>query len=143
MVVADTGAVVALIDGDDRHHRTLRNVFEEDPQAWVLPWAILPEVDHIVASRLGPEVARAFRADLARGLFAVEWGGDTDLVRAAELDHLYADLELGLVDGVVMAVAERLGARAIATLDLRDFAPVELEGRPALWPRDLVESRRA
>jgi hypothetical protein len=36
-----------------------------------------------------------------------------------------------------MAVAERLGAIAIATLDLRDFASVELEGRPQLWPRDL------
>jgi len=36
-----------------------------------------------------------------------------------------------------MAMAERLAAKAIATLDLRDFAPVELAGRPALWPRDL------
>jgi len=41
------------------------------------------------------------------------------------------------VDTVVMAMAERLGARAIATLDLRDFASVELVGRPRLWPRDL------
>ncbi len=38
---------------------------------------------------------------------------------------------------VVMAVAERLEAQAIATLDLRDFASVELAGHPALWPRDL------
>lgn len=49
----------------------------------------------------------------------------------------YADLDLGLVDACVMAVAERLGARAIATLDLRDFGSVELAGAPALWPRDL------
>ena len=137
MIVADTGAVVALIDGDEGHHGILRQAFEEDPQAWVLPWAILPEVDHIVASRLGAAVARAFRGDLAQGLFAVEWGEGADLLRARELDEGYGALELGLVDGVVMAVAERLGARAIATLDLRDFAPVQLAGRPQLWPRDL------
>jgi uncharacterized protein len=137
MVVVDTGAVVALIDADDRNHRVLRQAYEKDPQIWVLPWAILPEVDHIVATRLGPEVARAFRTDLERGLFAVEWGEGNDLVRAVELDQRYRSLEFGLVDGIVMAVAERLRARVIATLDLRDFGPVELAGCPRLWPRDL------
>jgi len=81
--------------------------------------------------------ARVFRADLADGLFNVEWNRGSDLQRAVEFDEHYADLSLGLVDTVVMAVAERLGAQAIATLDLRDFASVELAGRPALWPRDL------
>jgi len=137
VIVVDTGAVVALLDRDDRHHRVLRGAFEEDPDGWVLPWAILPEVDHIASWRLGLEVARAFREDLASGAFAVEWGGGEDLVRALELDRQYADLALGLVDGVVMAMAERLGAEAIATLDLRDFGAVELKGRPKLWPRDL------
>ena len=137
MIVADTGAVVALIDADDRHHAALRAAFERDPDAWVLPWAVLPEVDHIVASKLGAEAARAFRRDLAEGAFPVEWSVPADLARAAELDVRYGDLRLGLVDSVVMAIAERLGARAIATLDLRDFGAVELEGAPKLWPKDL------
>ncbi len=137
MIVADTGAVIALIDADDQHHGTLRRVFEAEPGLWVLPWAILPEVDYLVSSRLGAPAARVFRADLADGLFNVEWNGGSDLQRAVELDERYADLSLGLVDAVVMAIAERLDARAIATLDLRDFASVELTGRPALWPRDL------
>jgi uncharacterized protein len=137
VIVADTGAVVALLDRDDGHHRVLRAAFQEDPDGWVLPWAILPEVDYVASSRLGLDVARAFREDLASGAFAVEWGGGEDLVRALELDGQYGDLALGLVDGVVMAMAERLGAEAIATLDLRDFGAVELKGRPKLWPRDL------
>lgn len=137
MIVADTGAVIALLDGDDVHHEVLRSAFEADPGAWILPWAILPEVDHIATTRLGQAVARAFRADVASGAFTVEWEGAADLPRAQELDARYATLGMGLVDAVVMAMAERLGARAIATLDLRDFAAVELEGRPALWPRDL------
>jgi predicted nucleic acid-binding protein len=137
VIVADTGAVVALIDADDRHHVSLREAFETDPAAWILPWAILPEVDHIVATRVGQSAARAFRADVADGAFAVEWEGAADLARANELDAHYGDLRLGLVDTVVMAVAERLGAEAIATLDLRDFGSVRLHGAPALWPRDL------
>jgi uncharacterized protein len=137
VIVADTGAVLALLDRDDRHHGALRAAFERDPDGWVLPWAILPEVDHIASTRLGMDVARAFRADVAAGAFVVEWDGAADLARAVELDGRHSDLDLGLVDAVVMAIAERLGARAIATLDLRDFAAVELEGSPELWPRDL------
>lgn len=57
--------------------------------------------------------------------------------RALELDRAYGGLPLGLVDGVVMAVAERLEAKVIATLDLRDFGAVSLRGQPAIWPRDL------
>ena len=135
--MADTGAVVALIDRDHQYHEALRELFESGPGDWVLPWAILPEVDYIVSSSLGRPVARAFRADLANGLFTVEWDGGADLERACELDELYSDLSLGLVDAVVMATSERLEARAIVTLDLRDFAAVELAGHPELWPRDL------
>lgn len=137
MIVADTSAIVALLDRDDRHHESLRSAFEAHADEWILPWAILPEVDYIVQSRLGAQAARAFRRDVAEGAFAVGWSEDVDLRRALELDEAYADLTLGLVDVVVMAMAEHLGARAIATLDVRDFAAVELSGRPQLWPRDL------
>lgn len=136
-VIVDTGALVALVDADDRHHPTLSEAFRENPEEWVIPWAVLPEIDHFLATRLGRRAARAFLDDVAASRLQVEWQGDADLARAAEIDAAHADLELGLVDGVVMAQAERLGARAIATLDLRDFGTVALRGSPALWPRDL------
>ena len=84
-----------------------------------------------------PAAAGAIGADLAEGRFQIEWGAPGDLRRGLELDRAYRDLSLGLVDGVVMAVAERLEARAIATLDLRDFGAVTLNGNPEIWPRDL------
>ena len=91
----------------------------------------------MVARRLGQGSVTAFRADMAEGRFPIEWGGGDDLQRALELDRTYRDLSLDLVDGIVMAVAERIEARAILTLDLRDFGAVTLKGRPAIWPRDL------
>jgi predicted nucleic acid-binding protein len=42
-----------------------------------------------------------------------------------------------LVDGVVVAMAKRLGADGIATLDLRHFGAVAIRGEPLLLPRDL------
>ena len=47
-----------------------------------------------------------------------------DLDRVAELIETYADLRLGTVDASVIAIAERLGATTIATLDRRHFTVV-------------------
>jgi predicted nucleic acid-binding protein len=135
MIVADTGAIVALIDRSDRHHAAMVELYE-GPSAWVLPWAILPEVDYLVAKYLGPRAEEAFLEDLAGGIFRVEWGRDADLDRARTLARRHRALRLGLVDATVIAVAERLGAGAIATLDVRHFGAVAIAGRPALLPRD-------
>ncbi len=142
MIVADTGAIVALLDRSDRHHRDIRAIYDEDPAAWVLPWAILPEVDYLIGAHLGADAESLFLEDLAERRFEVEWSRDDDLVRAAALSAQYRDLRLGLVDATVIAVAERMRARAIATLDLRDFGAVAIQGSPALWPRDRRPIRR-
>ena len=140
MIVADTGAIVALVDAADHHHRALRAAYERDPDAWLLPWAILPEVDYLLAEHVGPRAADAFRADLAAGAYAVAWGDEADLFRANALCVRYRSLRLGLVDGVVISIAERVHAGAIATLDVRHFGVVKIKGSPALWPRDLEPS---
>lgn len=137
MIVADTGAILALIDADDRHHQALLDLFDEDPEAWVLPWAVLPEVDYLLLTHVSPKVELAFVRDVADARYTVEWSDDADLVRARELCDRYRALRLGLVDGVVMAIAERLRADAIATLDVRHFGAVEMRGTPRLFPRDL------
>ncbi len=136
MIVADTSAIVALVDRDDRHHEALRELFEREADYWVLPWAVLPEIDYMLATHVGTPAAEAFLEDVTSGVYSVEWGDPRDLKRSRELRRRHRALKLGLVDSVVMAVAERLKARAVATLDLRHFGAVELSGRPHLFPRD-------
>ena len=137
MIVADTGAVIALIDADDRHHGPLRALFESDPDAWVLPWAILPEVDYLLSVHVGARAQEAFFADLAGGTLSVEWGDEPDLANAHRICRRHKGLRIGLVDAVVIAIAERLRPAAIATLDLRHFGAVPIRGNPRLFPRDL------
>ncbi|HYV41268.1 MAG TPA: PIN domain-containing protein [Thermoanaerobaculia bacterium] len=137
MIVADTGAVIALIDADDRHHGPLRALFESDPDAWVLPWAILPEVDYLLSVHVGARAQEAFFADLAGGTLSVEWGDEPDLANAHRICRRHKGLRMGLVDAVVIAIAERLRPAAIATLDLRHFGAVPIRGNPRLFPRDL------
>lgn len=141
MIVADTGAVLALLDRGDKHHAGVRAIFAQNPEAWVLPWAVLPEVDYLVSTRLGDHAQRLWLADLASGAFAVEWGKDDDLSAAHALTRRYEALAMGLVDAVVMVVAERLGAD-IASLDLRHFGAVRLKHAPRLLPRDATAPPR-
>ena len=136
MIVVDTGAMLALLDRSEDNHRAMKGIFEEDPEQWVVPAAILPEVDYLVAEHLGAKAQSVLLADLADGVFRVEWGRDDDLGAARRICTRYRSLRLGLVDAVVIATAERLGAKAIATLDLRHFGAVSIKGNPRLLPRD-------
>ena len=135
MIVADTCALLALVNPDDEHHAQVLELWEGNPRRWVVPWAVLPELDYLMRAQLGNAAARLFLTDVAEGQFSIEHSQPGDIVRAAALDARYAELALGLVDGVVIAVAERLHATAIATLDLRHFGALDLPFK--LYPRDL------
>ncbi len=65
--------------------------------------------------------------DFASGTLLAEPVASPDWLRMAELVARYGDLPLGSVDASVVATAERLGVRAVATLDRRHFTV----GRPA------------
>ncbi len=135
--MADTGGIVAVIDADERHHKPLKTLYESDPDSWTLPRAVLPEVDYLLSAHVGSRAEEAFLAELASGVFSVECGEEGDLVEARKLCQRHRALKLGLVDAVVIAVAQRLRADAIATLDLRHFGSVRIRGDPQLVPRDL------
>ena len=134
MIVVDTGAMLALLDASEDYHAVVKDLYDENPDGWILPWAILPEVDYLVAAHLGAKAQNVFLADLADGAFSVEWGRDDDLAVARRIHTRYRSLRLGLVDAVVIATAERLKTDAIATLDLRHFAAVSIKGNPRLLP---------
>jgi len=84
----------------------------------------LVEADHLIGSRLGSDVARRFLASVSAGVFEVAYLTPGLLRRAVELNDRYADLDLGLVDTALMAIAER-HELSILTFDFRDFRATE------------------
>jgi predicted nucleic acid-binding protein len=138
VIVADTSAILALIDRGDRHHQRLKRLFEDGRESWILPAAILPEVDYLAGAHISGRAQDAFLADLRDGAFQVAWGDDAILAQAVSIHLKHKNLRLGLVDAVVMATCIRQKASAIATLDLKHFAAVAIPGSPKLFPRDLT-----
>jgi len=53
----------------------------------------------------------------------------SDLVRALELDAKFKELDLGLVDGTVAALAERRRIYRVLTTDRRDFSAIRVGPR--------------
>ena len=78
----------------------------------------------LLADRLGPDAEVGFLASVGAGeLLRVDLD-DADWDRVTELLGTYADLNLGLVDASIVAIAERLGVNTVATLNERDFRVV-------------------
>lgn len=123
-VVADSGAVFALIDRRDEFHRSVVAWWEAASDVVVLPVTTLPEISYLLHVRLGVHAEIEFARQVVAGEFTVEPVESEDLERAADLMTVYRDLKLGLVDATVIAVAERLGAPQVLTTDRRHFGVV-------------------
>jgi predicted nucleic acid-binding protein len=90
-----------------------------------VPTLVITEVTYLLGSRLGAESEVRFLGDLAAGNLIAEPVAPVDWLRIAELVARYRDLPLGTTDASVLAAAERLGIREIATLDRRHFSVVQ------------------
>jgi predicted nucleic acid-binding protein len=138
-IIGDSGAVYGLYDRRDAFHAGLRAAIERARDVIVLPAPTLGEIDYLLRVRLGNPALLRFLADIQEGAFVVESVTLADLRRCAALIARYRDLDLGLSDASVVAVAERYGTDRILTVDQRDFRVIRsARGRPfRLLPADL------
>lgn len=123
-LIADSGGLYALYDIRDKHHRGVAGVLKAERGDIIIPSAVLGELGHLLAQRLGERAIQVFLRDLRAGSYVMEEFTPEDIARCLELLEKYADVELGLTDAAVIATAERLNIRHILTVDERDFRPI-------------------
>jgi predicted nucleic acid-binding protein len=140
-IIADSGAVYGLYDRRDAFHNSLRAAIETSRERLILPAPILGEIDYLLRVRLGNSALLRFLDDVQEGAFVIETVTLADLRRCTVLIAKYNDLDLGLSDASVVAVAERLGTNQILTVDQRDFRAIRsMRGKSfRLLPADLRE----
>lgn len=124
MIIADTGPLVAIANDRDQQHKACLSLLGRHRGPVLVPAPVVVEVCQLLVSRRGTRSEALFLASLAEGALELLDLRPTDYGRAAELVQKYADLPLGAVDACVIAVAERMGATEIATLDHRHFSVV-------------------
>lgn len=123
LAIVDAGPLYAAADSDDRDHAASLATLARSDLRLVVPALVVAEATYFVGRRLGSGAERAFLDGLAG--FDVEGPSDVDFPRMAELVEQYKDFPLGGTDASVVALAERLGAQVIVTLDRRHFAAVK------------------
>jgi predicted nucleic acid-binding protein len=126
-IICDTGALIDyLVESAPDHHR-FRTAIDQARTRYV-PGLVLAEVDYFLRNER--RAMQGFMQDVARGAFTYAPPTAGQLARAMEVDRRFADLGLGLVDGSLVALAESLDIRRLATRDVRHFAAVRLrDGR--------------
>lgn len=125
MIVVDAGPLVALADSDDKHHARTVAWLSRTSQPLAVPTIVLAEACYLIEREVNARAeARFVRELIGSPQFHVTPPTDNDLLRAADLVEQYADLRIGISDATVVAVAERLHATIIATIDTRHFRAV-------------------
>jgi uncharacterized protein len=121
-LLLDTGFIYALADVDDAWHERCRNYLRKTREVLLVPAPVIPEIAYLFRERLGATEERIFIQSLADREMVVEALAATDFSRCAALMKQYS--QIGFVDASVIAVAERLRLRTIATTDRRHFGTI-------------------
>jgi predicted nucleic acid-binding protein len=129
LAVVDAGPLYAAADADDEDHRSSRAALERADLQLLVPALVIAETTYFVGRRLGAEAEGRFLRGIAE--LDVEGPSREDLVRMAELVDQYSDFPLGGTDASVVALAERLDAPIIVTLDRRHFGAITPRHRSA------------
>ncbi|HTB70915.1 MAG TPA: PIN domain-containing protein [Solirubrobacteraceae bacterium] len=129
LAVVDAGPLYAAADGDDQDHRASSAALSRADLRLVVPALAVAEATYFVGRRLGAVAESRFLCGI--GELDVEGPSREDFVRMAELVDQYADFTLGGTDASVIALAERLNAPIILTLDRRHFSAIAPRHREA------------
>ena len=135
-LICDTGPLLAALDAADPDHERCARLLTDADEDLVVPALVLAELDYWCSRRLPPEAWLVFLEDVIAGVYRIEPPSSADLARCRDLQAQYADLSIGVVDASIVALAERLGERKVATLDQRHFRAVRPGHVKALelWP---------
>ena len=127
-LVADTGGLLRAISAR-RDGKAQYPEFEAallDASRIFVPALVLAEVDYFLSRERA--VMRRLVAEIFDPETTYEYvpTSPADVARGLVLDERFAALEIGLVDGVVAAVAERMRVFRILTTDRRDFGALRV-----------------
>lgn len=121
-ILLDGSAILAAADRDDINHAAAVTWFRRADEPLLLGALTLGELDVLLQRDLGPAASLALVRTIVDGAVRVVSPTEADLARAVELMTEAAEHRPRLADAAMIALAERLGVRRIATFDRRPIA---------------------
>jgi predicted nucleic acid-binding protein len=125
--LADTGALLALLDADDRWHSACVAGFATLRLPITTSAAVLTGLFHLVGDERR-QVAAAWRL-LRSGAVTVAPIGDDDLPALDALMAKYHDRPMDFADATLVHLARRESLVTVFTIDHDDFETYRIDGR--------------
>jgi predicted nucleic acid-binding protein len=123
-LLLDTGIVYAYYDRSDAWHARARELMQREARGLILPAPIIAEVDHLLGARLGEPGRFSLYAGITGNHYFIADLPRPAYARVAEIAGRFPALRLGFVDASIVALAESLNVRRVATADRRHFVPL-------------------
>lgn len=127
-ILLDASAILAAADRADLNHDAAAAWFARADEPLLIGALTLAEADHLLQRELGLPATLALVASLTSGAVRVVAPTEVDLERAATLLEAGAEHRPRLSDALLVAAAERLGVRRVATFDRRPLAVLAPRG---------------
>lgn len=123
----DTGALIALLDHDDRWHPACADAFSSFFLPLLTSAAVLAELFHLVGDN--PVEREAAWTLLRSGAVSVLPIDDTDMPALHALMKKYHDRPMDFADATLVHLARRESLQTILTIDFNDFETYRIDGR--------------
>lgn len=128
-VIADTGAVYALLDENDKWHNSCKRSFFDLNLELILPVTTIPEICYLANKYLGQKVENAFIESILNGEFRIEELKIDDYKISLYYLKKYSDLNIGFIDSTIISIAKRLQIYDLFTIDKRHFSQIKTKKR--------------
>jgi predicted nucleic acid-binding protein len=123
----DTGAILALLDRNDRWHRVCTDAFRQLRLPLLTSTAVVTELFHL-AGRTRREMEAAW-ALLRSGAIVLATISDAELPELHALMSRYWDRPMDFADATLVHLARRESLSTILTVDRSDFETYRIEGK--------------
>lgn len=127
--LVDTGAIVALVNRSDRHHAAAAQWFGGFRGILLTTEAVITETAYVLSASAPHRLAALAWTQRARAARVLDIEAVEDHSAIARILARYSSLPCDYADATLIALAERTGISAIATIDQRDFSIYRFKGR--------------
>jgi uncharacterized protein len=121
VILLDTSGVLAALDRRSPSHAAVAAALVETAPPRLLSPFVLAELDHLLATRVGPHAHAAPLEDVVDGAYVLEPFGANDVGHALAVMRRFAELQIGLTDASLVVLAARHDCGDVLTLDERHF----------------------
>jgi len=126
-VLADTGAILALLDHDDHWHQQCVDAFRTIRAPLVTSEAVLTELFHLAGD--SPHEVESVWKFVRSGALILAPIAHSELPSLHALMSRYADRPMDFADATLVHLAQRESLNTVFTVDHDDFETYRIDGR--------------